>query len=193
MDIVRAQRTALCPKGGEDVTVPVLALSLLCISLAFSSPLFPFHRVSWTPTFRRLSLQPFPLSPLPPLRRESLVLPFVCALVEGQLSLSHTHALSLARVCMLLSHTLSRSTVRVCSRRSIHIAHSFRFASRERLSSSLSQWFREQVFEHPAQSHPLLRPSCPLTALNRRRSPLPEPLHPRAAAHPPRPSMSLRC
>ena len=38
------------------------------------------------------------------LRREPLVLPFVCALVEGQLPLSHMH--SFARLCMLSSHTL---------------------------------------------------------------------------------------
>ena len=56
------------------------------------------------------------------------------------------HALACLRISRSFSHTLSfRSTVRVCSRRSIHIASLFRFASRERLASSLSQWFREQV------------------------------------------------
>ena len=128
------------------------------------------------------------------LRRESLVLPFVCALVEGQLSLSHMHALSLARLCLLSSHTLSLlSFYRSCVLSLKHSHRSLvRFASRERLSSSLSQWFREQVFEHPVQSHPLPRSSCPLTARNRRRLLLPALLH-RTAAQLPPPLMWLRC
>jgi hypothetical protein len=115
MGMFRAQRTALCPKGGEDVTVPVPALSLPCLSLAFSFPFFPFHRVSLTPTFADFPLQPFPFSSLPPFA-ESHSFYRSCVLSSKVSSLLPSHTC----IC-----TLSRSLVHAHLTRSLSLSHSF--------------------------------------------------------------------
>ena len=128
------------------------------------------------------------------LRREPFVPPFVCALVEGQLS-HPACARSLAHLSLLLSHSLisfHRSCV-LSSKHSHRLTLSIRIP-RETSVESLTVVSRASLSTRLIRS-PLPFPSdspssCPLMARNPPLSHLP--LVRRSAALPPRPSMSPR-
>jgi len=130
----------------EDVTV---AFACYCISSPIFLCSFPSRCLGHRPlrhTLLRCSLcLPSPRVTHSPVR--------VCSRRRSALLLRMRLLCSRITHLRALAHTLSlsHSPVRVCSRRSIH-ATLVRFVrSFRETTSSLSQWFREQVSEQPAQ------------------------------------------